>query len=180
MRRQMSSPERPGEAFYFPTSVDSDSWARLRIFRRDISRDVHDIVFRQFCDDWLHKLRRGCVARALFDVEQLADNVDRMETGDCRHIAKTLQLRAVTDGAGNRLAVPAGGDKRLALLDASGWDIGNESRVRIPQLDALCIFRNFDNALSDRFHPAIGLDESHVAAADIGHGNGIRFLHFDP
>src|ERR1700693_1631017 len=127
----------------------------LRPLRYEISGDRDHVVIGQLCHHRLHQWNHGAVAGADLDVVELAVDVHRRTADDGWNVAETLELGAVADRALDGFAAGAGGHDRLALLDATGWHVGDEPDPRIAALGALVVLRQFDDAVADRFGAAI-------------------------
>ena len=99
---------------------------------------------------------------------QLARKINRMHTGNARHVTESLQSFTVTDTALDGLAA-AILDQRLPFRDAAGRHIRHETNLRIAQPRARLIFRQRDDALADWLHArGLRIDESHATLADKG------------
>src|ERR1043166_3057462 len=76
---------------------------RLRSLRRRQRRHIRgnrqDVGVGELGNGSLHQLRVDAIAIALLEKVQLADDVDRMETGDARYVAQAAEAVAVPDRA---------------------------------------------------------------------------------
>src|SRR6266513_813947 len=86
--------------------------------RCEVCRHRHDVLVCYLRHRFLHQLRVDAVSPAILEQVQLACDVDRVQAGEPRHVAQTLQRIAVADAARDGLTRPAGVDERFAFRDA--------------------------------------------------------------
>src|SRR5579885_2329942 len=153
----------------------------LRLQRRGVSRERQDIVVGEMGGHLLHQRRGAAAVLVALEVVELARDVDGVEAGNARHVADSLQIVAVADGALDTSAGSAVGRQLLSFLDAAFRDIGHESGVGIAALGARGILRQFDNAVAQRLAAASGKRQAHAAfGADVTLRHGARFHELHP
>src|SRR4051794_24106824 len=101
-----------------PSEQGDATWALWlrgsRRERRQIRREVQDVVVGQRGDRLLHERRVAAVPRPVLEEIELARDVHRLQTGESRHVPQALQVVAVTNRAGDGLARSAALRERLA------------------------------------------------------------------
>src|SRR5215467_3832101 len=103
------------------------------------------------------------MSRALLEVPQLTHQVARRSACNARHGTESNQLGPMTHAARSCLSAAARDDQR-SLVDAARRDVGNETRARVAQLEAIGIFGRLDDAVADRLRFAARPREEDVAA----------------
>src|SRR5205814_4633052 len=101
-----------------------------RIERREIRRNIDDVVVSETGDRLFHQRRVATVPPAILEHVELARDVCWMTACEPRHVAESLQLVAVANRALNRFAA-ARFHERFALLDAADRDVRDKSRMWI-------------------------------------------------
>src|SRR6185503_10782817 len=71
----------------------------LRRQPAEIRRDIQNVIVGELRDRALHQRRVRSVAIAVLEEMQLARQIDRMHTGNARHVAEPLQPFTVADAA---------------------------------------------------------------------------------
>ena len=105
---------------------------------------------------WRIRAADVAAARAVLDVVELADDVEQIAVRDRRHFAEAVQAFAVANGAGDGLAVAAGLDQFLALLDRARRHEVLKAGARIARLGPLLVLRHRDDAHADRLLAGAG------------------------
>ena len=105
----------------------------LRIERAQIRRQRDHVVIVELFDRLLHQLDPRALTIADLHVVELAEDIGRGPAGDARHLAKALEIRTMTDRAGNGLALAAC-HQRGAFGYAARRHVVYEARMRITQL----------------------------------------------
>ena len=115
------------------------------------------------------------MARALLDVPQLSHEVARGATRDRRYVGQPHEIRPVPGTTRRRLpprlTIPfqrgsTSRDEVLALPDAAGRHIGDESGSRIPvELRLFRVFRDFESVSTTLIQRMYRIDAKYSAAA---------------
>src|SRR5262245_7028438 len=117
--------------------------------RSEVGRDRDDVVFGKLCNRLLHEGCIGAGARSVLNPNQLPRDVDRLQSGNARHLAEAGQRVAMANRALNRLAGAARFDERLSSRDAARRYVRDETGMWITDRGPVGVLRNLNDATSD-------------------------------
>jgi hypothetical protein len=135
-----------------------------RYERSGVRSERNEIVFVQLSDNARHQWTPRPGAFPVLHVLQLLNEVARRTAGDSRYWAKAFENRPVTDSALCRFSVATGVRKRLAFRNAADRDVRNKFGVRVTGFKSLQIFRDLNDAVSNRLYvPVVDGARNHPA-----------------
>src|SRR5579863_2266352 len=114
----------------------------------------------------------------LLKVIKLTDQVARRTSGDARNGSNTPEVRPMAGNTGRGNSRTAGRGQHLALGNTALRPIGDELRTCIAVFELRGIHRRLDDALPDRFGPAV-LDEHVEYPRDLRDRYGVGLHHLD-
>jgi hypothetical protein len=111
-------------------------------------------------------------------VLQLPSEVAWRTAADSRYWAKAFEIRPVTDSTLCRFAVATSVRQRLAFRNAADRDVRNKFGVRVAGFKSLQIFRDLNDALSNRLYVPV-VNRSEEPSCDVDLCRLVRFSHRD-
>src|SRR5262249_31333306 len=103
---------------------------RLRSQRAEVGRDRYDVIVGQFLYRPSHQWGPVTAVPPILEFINLANDVDRMQSGDSRHLAQSPQVCSMADVTRNCFARAPRLYQRLACLETARRHISNKSGIR--------------------------------------------------
>src|SRR5262249_2133438 len=119
-------------------------------------RNGNDVFVAQLGNWSFHQQGPRPAIVSIAEVIKLADDIDRVLSGDTWHFSQATQIRPVTNAACDGSAPAAGLDEIFSFFETARRDIGDKTGMRITALVPERVFGNTDDPVADGFNSAIG------------------------